>query len=103
MGAPADRGMFVEQTSKRRTAAGPHQSDSSQFGMSGLVCQLHLGASSAVTLHLAPRPVNGYPTLGHEVNARDPVNLLGQALAYLNEAMMIIQTMQLTGRAGGAC
>ena len=67
--------------------------------MSGLVCQLHMGASSAVTLHLAPRPVNGYPTLGHEVNARDPVNLLGQALAYLNEAMMIIQVLHVTAPA----
>src|SRR5262249_51930695 len=60
MGAPADRGIFVEQTIKRLTAAGPHHSDSSQFGMSGLACQLDMGASSAVTLHLALRPVNGY-------------------------------------------
>jgi hypothetical protein len=36
------------------------------------------------------------------MTARDPVNLLGQALAHPNEAMKIIQSLRLTRGARGS-
>src|SRR5262249_42049976 len=55
MGALADRGIFVEQTIKRLTAACPHQCDSSQFGMSGF--SWLATRTSTTTTPCAPTPL----------------------------------------------